>query len=170
MVDPGYLDSARKRVDILVAGWIRTGDLSPLVAQLRHTNIIYALSGAIALGETRSPAAASPLQEILRMGDDLVSHFASDPTQIALIEGLGFGMPDTLKAAALAGKAREHASWLCEEVERSLKHLSEPASPQLIKQQKRKSQGNCVMCGRQLGFFDKLLRGTRHSGCTRFSD
>jgi phage FluMu protein Com len=35
-------------------------------------------------------------------------------------------------------------------------------------QEKRKSQGQCIMCGTPLGFFDRLFKREKHSGCTRF--
>ncbi len=37
-------------------------------------------------------------------------------------------------------------------------------------QQKRRSQGQCTMCGRQLGFFDRCFKHEKHSGCASFSE
>jgi len=37
-------------------------------------------------------------------------------------------------------------------------------------QEKRKSQSQCVMCGRSLTFFDRLLKREKHSACTSFKE
>jgi len=37
-------------------------------------------------------------------------------------------------------------------------------------EQQRRSQGVCIMCGKSLGFLDKLTRLPQHRGCVQFSD
>ncbi len=37
-------------------------------------------------------------------------------------------------------------------------------------QEARRSQGKCTMCGRQLGFLDRLFKREKHSGCWHFKD
>lgn len=34
--------------------------------------------------------------------------------------------------------------------------------------QKRREQNECVMCGKPLGFFDKMAKRTQHSNCTKW--
>ncbi len=34
----------------------------------------------------------------------------------------------------------------------------------------RRAQGECVLCGKPLGFFDKRAKRTQHNGCTHFQE
>ncbi len=123
-----YVDTARGRAERLLSEWRRSGRIDGLVQKLNHSNIIQALSGAIALGETHDSRAGVELRCTLGMGDKLVERFSDDPTTRAISQAFAnLGSAASLTNAAHAGTAQKHAAWLREQIEVALQELAKAA-------------------------------------------
>ncbi len=64
-------------------------------------------------------------------------------------------------------KRREEEESLRREQEKK-RHVEEERQSAI--QAKRKSSGQCIMCGKPLGFFEKISGKQQHSNCTAFSE
>ncbi len=113
-----------RRANALVAKWKTTRDLKPLVDRLNGASIVDAVSGAIALGQTGDPQAASPLRSILGMGKKLMERLADDPTEKAISEAfINLGTDRTQGTIMHFMRAQERADVLCKEVTQALSKL-----------------------------------------------
>jgi PBS lyase HEAT-like repeat len=126
-VGENYVHSAQERATKLLSKFRRNGRMGPLERALEHTNIIQALAGAIAMGESGDSRCVFPLVTVLRAEEGLVSRFADDPTNRAMTQAFSSVTGNVgLHAAAHMGRAMQYASWLRGQAAIALGKLRDP--------------------------------------------